>query len=48
MWSYKASLPMPLHGTGAAALDGKLYLFGGASNPSAADPKTGVVHILTP
>ena len=48
MWSYKEKLPMPLHGTGGAALNGKFYLFGGASQAASADPKTGVVHILTP
>ena len=47
-WSYKAKLPMPLHGTGATSFEGKYYVFGGASQPSAATPRTGVVHILTP
>ena len=48
MWTFKADLPMPLHGTGAVAYDGKMYLFGGVSNPASANPRMGGVNIFTP
>jgi hypothetical protein len=48
MWRFETKLPTPLHGVGAVAFEGKMYMFGGASNPMAATPRTGVVHILTP
>lgn len=48
VWTYKAKLPTPLHGTWGGALNGKFYLFGGASQAASASPKTGVVHIFTP
>jgi N-acetylneuraminic acid mutarotase len=47
-WSFKAKLAMPLHGTGAAAFRGKLYLFGGVANPATSTPRMGNVNVLTP
>jgi hypothetical protein len=47
-WSYKTKLPGPLHGIGAVAFDGKMYVFGGCPNPASASPRAGGVNIFTP
>jgi N-acetylneuraminic acid mutarotase len=47
-WHFEAPLPSPLHGIGATTWDGRFLIFGGASEPAAADPRTGIVHIYGP
>ena len=47
-WSYRASLPGPLHGIGAVAYGGKMYVFGGAANAASASPRVGGVNIYEP
>jgi kelch-like protein 20/kelch-like protein 24/35 len=47
-WRFEAELPMPLHGTGATAYDGRMYLFGGATMPASAEVRGGWVHVLGP
>jgi N-acetylneuraminic acid mutarotase len=47
-WHYEAMLPVQLHGTGAVGLGNRMLIFGGASNPAAIDPRTGIVYIYGP
>lgn len=48
VWTFKATLPTPLHGTGAVGALGKMFLFGGATMPASATVRAGGVNILTP
>lgn len=47
-WTFVDDLPRPLHGVGAAALEGRMYLFGGATAAGTIDGSEGWLTILEP